>query len=634
MLQILRSSVGGWVAKIFIGLLVLSFAVWGVSSAFINGTADSVIQVGDTKVSLLDYRLTYDQRLNAMSRQLGIRLSREQARAFGVEQTVMSQLTSGAVLDENARKMGLGLSEDELAKLIGDDPAFRDASGQFSRSQLSFALQRIGMREEDYIRNRGNVSIRSQIVEGTASGVEAPEVFMEAYSVFLREKRQFDYVTIDKDSIGATPVPTDSDISAYYAENKEDYVAPEYRALNVLKLEAADIADEDAIDEKAVTDEYESRKDRFIDAEQRKLQQLVLSDPAKAKTISERLEAGELFETILSEEGKTEADVELGVFKKVDLPDVAIADAAFALELNKPSGVVTGIFGPVILRVTEITPEQTTPFEEVKDQLRKELSLKKASNELFDIHDNVEDERAAGDSLTEAAKKLGLDMQFVEMIDRTGRLPDGSVFSDLPASAKMLEEAFKIDIGVEADPISLSANGFAWFDVAKVISERQKPLDEVREEVKIAWIAKTISDKITETAKTIRDRIAAGEEIGAVAIAVLPAKADGTAIEAKESAELLRSDESDDLATEAVQAGFGVASGKAVASASGSDRFVVMVVKKVIAPESTNVDINAATQINAGISDDLLNQVINDFQQGVTISVNQQAIETALTISR
>ncbi|MFK5979149.1 MAG: SurA N-terminal domain-containing protein [Rhizobiaceae bacterium] len=628
MLQILRSSVGGWVAKTFIGLLVLSFAVWGVSGAFVNGAADYVIQVGETKVGLLDYRLTYDQRLNAMSRQLGTRLSREQARAFQIEQTVLSQLTSGAILDESARKMGLGLSEDELAKLIGNDPAFRDAAGTFSRSQLTFALQRIGMREEDYLRNRSAVSIRSQIVEGTANGVEVPETFIKALAMYQKQKRQFDYVIVDKSAIGDTPVATDSDISAFYADNKNDYVAPEYRKLNVLKLEASDIADEDSVDDQAVKDEYEATKASFVDAEKRKIQQLVLTDPAKAKKIVERLKGGELFETILSEEGKSESDVELGVFVKSDLPDVAIADAAFALELNKSSDVVTGIFGPVILRVTEIIKEKTTPFAEVKDKIRKDMALKKASDELFDIHDRIEDERAAGDSLADAAKTLGLKMHYVEMIDRSGRLPDGSVYTDLPASAKMLDEAFKIDVGVEADPISLSVNGFAWFEVAKVINERQKPLDEVRDAVSTAWVVKTTSDKIKVLADTLNERVSAGEKIADVATDLLP-----TSVKVDESAELLRTDESDDLSRDAVQAGFGVATGKSVATASGADKYVVLVVKNIIESGSSSVDIGMINQINSTVSDDILNQMVNKLQQNEAVNINQQAIETALSIN-
>ncbi|TIN54406.1 MAG: peptidylprolyl isomerase, partial [Mesorhizobium sp.] len=114
MLGILRSAAGTWVAKGLLVLLVLSFLVWGVSGQLMSGLAghDSVITAGGTKVSINEYRLAYDRQLAVMSQQFGQRLSHEQAKALGVDNQVLAQLVSGAVLDEQARKLGLGLSKD------------------------------------------------------------------------------------------------------------------------------------------------------------------------------------------------------------------------------------------------------------------------------------------------------------------------------------------------------------------------------------------------------------------------------------------------------------------------------------------------------------------------------------------
>ena len=103
MLNALRKSAGGIVAKIFLGLLVISFAIWGVSGAIVSGTGSSTISFGDTKVSLSDFRLAFNSQIDALQRQLGQRISREQAKAFGIEQAVINQVSTGAVLDENAR---------------------------------------------------------------------------------------------------------------------------------------------------------------------------------------------------------------------------------------------------------------------------------------------------------------------------------------------------------------------------------------------------------------------------------------------------------------------------------------------------------------------------------------------------
>ena len=72
----------------------------------------------------------------------------------------MAQLVAGVVLDEQSRKMGLGLSKDRLASLTAEDPAFKDASGNFSRMNFDGVLRNVGMRAEDYLKSRERVAVR------------------------------------------------------------------------------------------------------------------------------------------------------------------------------------------------------------------------------------------------------------------------------------------------------------------------------------------------------------------------------------------------------------------------------------------------------------------------------------------
>src|SRR5690606_30060148 len=130
MLDSLRKASGTWVAKLLLILLVLSFAVWGISGQIMTGAGgDTVVQVGDTRVSTVDYRLAYDRQLSMLSQQFGQRLTREQAQAFGVDNQVLQQLVAGALLDEQANRLGLGVSRDRLAQLTAEDPAFQGANG-------------------------------------------------------------------------------------------------------------------------------------------------------------------------------------------------------------------------------------------------------------------------------------------------------------------------------------------------------------------------------------------------------------------------------------------------------------------------------------------------------------------------
>src|SRR5690349_19900454 len=136
MLGILRSAAGTWVTKALLSLLVVSFLAWGATTRIVSGELrghHAVITAGGTEVSIDEYRLAYDRQLSLLSQQYGQRVTQEQAKLLGVDNQVLAQLDSGAVLDEQARKLGLGLSKDRLAELTREDPAFKGPSGQFDR---------------------------------------------------------------------------------------------------------------------------------------------------------------------------------------------------------------------------------------------------------------------------------------------------------------------------------------------------------------------------------------------------------------------------------------------------------------------------------------------------------------------
>ena len=95
MLSTLRSATQSIFAKILLLLLVASFAVWGVSGVFVAGAGNATVEFGKTSVSLLDHRLAYDLQVNNLSRQLGQRITREQARSFGIEVEAISAQRAG-----------------------------------------------------------------------------------------------------------------------------------------------------------------------------------------------------------------------------------------------------------------------------------------------------------------------------------------------------------------------------------------------------------------------------------------------------------------------------------------------------------------------------------------------------------
>lgn len=241
MLDSLRNAAQTRVVKGLLALLILSFMVWGGQTLMVPNTPNAVVTVGDVKVSASDFRLAYERQVALLSRQLGTPLSRQQAQAFGVENQVYAQLVAGAALDQLATDMNLGLSEDRLARLIGEDPAFHGANGQFDRLTFSSVLRNAGLTEQDYINNRSQVAVRSQIVDALTDGYTAPKVLVDAIGKYRHETRTIDYLLLSNANIDAVKTPGDDVLAPWFESRKANYRAPEYRKISYIKLEPEDL---------------------------------------------------------------------------------------------------------------------------------------------------------------------------------------------------------------------------------------------------------------------------------------------------------------------------------------------------------------------------------------------------------
>jgi peptidyl-prolyl cis-trans isomerase D len=197
--------------------------------------------------------------------------------------------------------------------------------------------------------------------------------------------------------------------------------------------------------------------------------------------------------------------------------DPAISEAAFKLEKDKVSAPIAGRFSTVLLRVTEIQPARVRTFEEMRQEIRDTLAASRANETLRKLHDAVDDGRAAGRPLKEIAETVKLKVYDLPAIDRAGKKADGSAGYDGPDAAKVLRSAFEGKPGIEIEPIDLDDGGYAWVDVLGVTESKQRPFEDVKDEVRKVWTETETDRQMSEIARTLVERAEKGETLAALA---------------------------------------------------------------------------------------------------------------------
>lgn len=620
-----QSIVGKLIVGVLFALLILSFAIWGIGDIFRGGFGRNIVaQVGSTDVTVEQLRTAYQDEIQRVTRQERRGISQEMARARGIDRQVFSRLTAEATLDENAKRLGLAVSDATIAQMIVSEPTFRGADGTFNRARFDDLLRNNNLTEQRFVAEQRQSMLRNHIAEAIGGGMTVPTPMLDAIHRYANERRAVDYIALPASSVGEITGPDEAALKTYFEERKAAFRAPEYRTAIVLTLTPETLAASQNVSDADVAAAYERVKSqRFGTAERRLIQQIVFQNAGEAAAAHEKINAGASFADIARERNIAEADLALGRLTRSEMIDPAVAEAAFALEAGAVSAPVAGRFGTVIVRVAEIDAANVRPLVEVEDELRRELALERARAGIADLHDKIEDQRASARPLAEIAKEFSLTPMTLDAVDRTGREKEGIVV-EMAARDAVLAAIFNSDVGVDNEAIRTPDGGYVWFEIKGVEAARERTLDEVRDEAARQWREDELARRLAERGRALVARLDAGEDIAKLA--------QEAGLEVRNATGIGRNQTAAGLSAGVVAQVFSVPEGKAGTASSGNERIVLRVTSATVpAFDRTTPDATAlADRFRVALTDDLLSSYVVGLQKTLGLSINDQAMRNAL----
>ncbi|MGY8668009.1 SurA N-terminal domain-containing protein [Bradyrhizobium sp. UFLA05-109] len=523
MLRGMRKASSNWLGKtimaVVMGVLIISFGIWGIADIFRGFGQSTVAKVGHTEISLNEFRQIYTDRMQQIGRQFGRPLTPEQAHAFGLDRQVLQQAIAEAALDEEARRLGLGVSDDELRRMIMNDPNFKGAAGNFDAQRFQAMIRNFGYTEQRYTAEQRKVSLRRQITGTIGAGLEPSKTMIDALSRYQNEQRSIEFVKLDAAQAGTIDPPSPEALAAYFEDHKVQFRAPEYRKISFVVISPEEIGKWTDVSDDDAKKVFEQRKDRLGTPEKRQVHQLVFPTVEEAQAARTKLASGTSFEDLAKERGLSAADSDLGLVTKSAILDPAVADAAFALPAGEISQPVQGRFGVALVKVDKIEPGAEANFANLAGDIKREIAAERARAKVAELRDKMEDERGGGSSVIDAAQKLGLAAVTIEAVDRSGRTPNGQPVANIPQGLDVVSQAFNSDVGVDNDPISFRG-GYVWYDVLGITPSRERSLDEVRDQVEARWRQDQITTKLRAKATEIVQKLEQGgklaDEAGAI----------------------------------------------------------------------------------------------------------------------
>ena len=483
MLQAIRDRATGWIAYTIIILICIPFVLWGVNSYFGNPAVPDVAFVGGEAITQQDFQRAYQQS----------RARAPDANDILLKQQVLQQLIDRQVLEQAAQNLNLSLSDQQLNVSIRTNPEFQ-VSGAFDPNRYERMLLQLGTTPTGYEQDLREAMSVSQLQQGLIESAFVTKNTVARLAELQNQTRQADMLILSFQDALAEQSVTEAELADYHKENADRFQRPEKIKLQYLELSLDAMAEAIPISDTELEQQYQERKAQYTVPEERKARHILISLPADAspeQKTAAKTRADELYAAL--QNGKTFADLEAEIDDESDIEvgdlgtitkgmmEPSFEEALYALtEVGSVSEPVKTSFGYHLIQLTEMTPEQVTPFDEVKEELAQEIRLRRAEPEFFAAAEtlaNLSFEHQ--DSLQAAAEALGLDIQESDWLERGSRegIAQYPAVSAAAFGPEVLQEGFNSQV-LEVEPSHLIV-------VRKLDYESAQPmsLEEAREQI-------------------------------------------------------------------------------------------------------------------------------------------------------
>src|ERR1700727_1873806 len=329
-----QGAVGKAIMTVVMGLIIVSFVIWGVGDMLRGFSPSTVASVGSARISAQGYRVAYDRAIQQYQRRFRRPFTNEEARQVGLDRSVLQQLLNEAEVDEEARNLGLGFSDEALREVITSNPSCQDKAGAFDPARLASALRDMDMNERGFVSEVRQQVLRQFIVGALATGVTAPKAEVTAEADYQGQTRSADTFLLPASAAGDVPAPSEEALKTFYNDRKSSYRAPEYREMTILALEPDTIANTDDVTDAHAPAAYQKmagKDPQFGAPEKRDLQQILFPNDADAAAAVAKLKTGVSFDALVQDRGLKAEDTDIGETTKDAMLDKDEANAVVAL---------------------------------------------------------------------------------------------------------------------------------------------------------------------------------------------------------------------------------------------------------------------------------------------------------------
>lgn len=527
MITFLRQASNSILMRILSAIVMVAVALsLGISNFFIrNASKHPVAHIGSGYISANDFLIELENKKAQLKQHFGRHITDHEALSLGIVNRTLSELITKELITQEADRIGIMASDEQLSKHMNEDSSFKDTTGKFSRQLLADFLNKSRLSERKYLDNLRNVISRgmlARVIDGQIRNV--PKEFAQPMFSYLNEARDIEVITVEIDKLPDLAKPEDAKLKEFYDKHVQYFQAPETRSFNLLMMRFHEIAQTITVTPDDLMTMYNQTDNKV--AEKRSVRFIPFTTREEAVKATEELKSGAPFESVYS---RYTGDLPENAPKaqELELKQIRTEVGSEIFSMKKVHDVSEPIFlaGQYLLFVlTDIKPERVLGFDDQKFTLLKKFKSDMAREKIYGYTQRAEEMLKSGAKLNdvaEAFEKEGITGVVVLKWDNVSQ--DGKTIDGLPApglnsfDSKVLETAFETPQYTYSDPQKLKTEDFVIVEVSDIKASHQRTFEDAKIQVAHYWQVEQKRHQATQLVKAIKEGLENSQDASTLA---------------------------------------------------------------------------------------------------------------------
>ncbi len=516
-MELFRKLASNIFFKLVIGVVIISFTLFGISGFLLGNTDNWVAKVGNKTIGQREFinAMKNDRELIMANNKSTEAIQYLDSAAF--QNDVLKRMVNRLMIEKLQDDYQVKADRKAILQSVVRDPSFKNKEGKFDQALFESFLSRHSLNEEKYINEIANEITASMIVQSLL--ISAP---LNLQSVLdqenlRKETRIADLITLTTAQVSSEIKPSPEDLKKFFESHKEQYFTSEIRKISYLSFGKKDFSSDFKISDNELRAEYEKNKDQFLIPETRNFYHLVFDKKDEATEFAANLSKSDL-KADFAKQAKLKKNKDLkaiylkNLAKKDFIPE--LVESAFSLKIGEISQPIESSLGFHIFLVTEIQASKPLSFEQSKDSIKSSLLKGREEKVIQEKMSQIDDALVSAKSLKDVADKILPSAKIANLeLSQQGLNQKGELVSEAKEFTKFVENAFSLQKGQNSKIYhNDNFDKFYVIRAEEIIPARQKQLEEVRAAVEKEFINYKKSLLLIDLAKKVGEELKANPQ--------------------------------------------------------------------------------------------------------------------------